>query len=214
MNKKKLLSNVITMTAVAVISSVAHGAMSIERQQELCNKSKQKKVWDEYHNVCVPQNACKKEQKNKENNKYAAHCTDVFNEIDMFTYDEYGKVSNLDDVIAAMNFYVSKRLGWSDKCDMAFLRYPLQREYETNFVGCKFGPHYLTFDLGSIIGVYDKVLAGKCYTFGGRDISYQISPTTKTSKMLCNGISKTHCSELNGEYITESNGYEVKWCLL
>ncbi len=212
MNKKNFLTGIVAMATVAVISSTAHGAMSVARQQELCNKSKQKKVWDEYHNVCVPQNACKKEKKDEK--KYPNHCTDAFAEIDMFTYDEYGKISNLDEVVDAMNFYVSKRLGWSDKCDLAFLRYPLKREYEDNFVGCKFGPHYLTFQLGSIIGVYDKLMAGKCYTFGGHDVSSMISPTTKTSKLLCEGISKTHCSELNGEYITESNGYEVKWCLI
>lgn len=205
MNKKNFLTSIITMAAVAVISSTAHGAMSIERQQELCNKSKNK-IWDSFYQRCVPENACAKDN-------YMAHCQMVFSNIDMFLYDENGHKANLDDVVSAMNFYVHKAMNMNYECDRATLRYPVKRAYEDNFVGCKFGPNYLSFKLGSIIGVDNKLLAGKCYTFNGTDISYRFN-ALGDYKLSCSGISKTHCDELGGEYITERNGYEVKECLI
>lgn len=203
MNKKNFLTGIITMTAVAVLHTAAHSAMSIERQQELCNKSKNK-VWDEYSSVCVPENACK-------NDKYVGHCQSVFSDIDMFTYDENNQKNNLDDVVDAMNFYVRRAMQMNYECDKKTLRYPIERTSDDNFVGCKFGPHYMTFKLGSNIVVDDKVLAGKCYTFGGHS-TYLLNATGVN--MGCEGISKTHCDELGGEYITEVDGYEVKECVI
>lgn len=206
MKNKKTLVSAIAISVTSIFSIDANAAMSLERQKELCAKSKTK-VWDDYIQVCVPENACKKD-------KYAAHCDYVFDQIDMFSYGIDGQKNNIDDVIDAMNFYVSNKLGWEFTCDPESIRYPAAREYDDNFVGCKFGPHYLTFKLGSIMGVSNKKLAGYCYTFGAQDISYSISPSTGTNKLLCDGISLEDCETLGGEYVTYSNGHDVKWCLI
>lgn len=219
--KKKTLFN-ISVIALAVTAAIQFGAsaMDVARQKELCDKSKTK-VWIESDKACIPENPCKKD-------KYAKYCNKTFSGIDLFEYDDptaqnsnVAKQSNIDEVVEILNNYVIELFGGHLKygtCTSDELRFPKNPNdrYDgvgANFVGCRFAGKYIAFQLGTSPIVDDKKAAGYCLTYGGTNVS-QAFTTNNAVYTLCEGISKTHCESIGGEYRTESNGYDVKWCLI